>query len=89
MILNCLNNCNCNCISALCNLVENDYQYALNVLFSFIPNEKFGNLLNISPHALTMINIINAEFSLEVWFTDQPRQALETKDNVNLTLILR
>ena len=84
-----MNNCNRNCISALCNLVENDYQYALNVLFRFIPNEKFGNLLNISPLALTMINIVNTEFSLEVWFTDPSRQALETEDNVNLTLIMR
>ena len=84
-----MNNCNRTYISALYNLVENYYQYALNVLFSFIRNEKFGNLLNISPLALTMINIINTEFSVEVWFTDQTRQALETKDNVNLTLILR
>ena len=73
MILNCLNNCNRNCISALCNLVENDYKYALNVLFGFIPNKKFGNLLNISPHFLTIINIINTEFSVEVWFADQSR----------------
>ena len=32
-----------------CNLVKNDYQYASKVLFSFIPNKQFGQLLNISP----------------------------------------
>ena len=80
-----MNNPNRNCISALCNLVENDCQYALNVLFSFIPNEKFGNLLNISPLALTMINIINTDFSLEVWFTDESRKALGIEYNVNST----
>ena len=35
-----------------------------------------------------MMNIINTEFSsVEVWFTDQLSKALETKDNVNSTLI--
>ena len=31
-----------------CNLVENGYQHASEVLFSFVPNKKFGQLLNIS-----------------------------------------
>ena len=45
--------------------------------------------LNISPHVFTMMNTISTEFSsLEVWFTDQSRKALETEDNVNLTLII-
>ena len=72
-----------------CNLVKNDYQHASNVLFSFVPNEKFGNLLNISPHVFTMMNTINTEFPfVEVWFTDQSCKAFEIEDNVNLTLII-
>ena len=72
-----------------CNLVKNDYQHALKVLFSFVPNKKIGNLLNISPHASTMMDTINIEFSsVEVWFTDQSGKALEIEDNVNLTLII-
>ena len=72
-----------------CNLVKNDYQHASKVLFTFEPNKKFGNLLNISPHVFTMMNTINAEFSsVEVWFTDQSSKALEVEDNVNLTLII-
>ena len=35
-----------------CNLVKNDYQHASKVLFSFVPNKQFGQLLNISPHIL-------------------------------------
>ena len=42
-----------------CNLVKNDYQNASEVLFSFIPNTKFRQLLNISPHVFTMMNTIN------------------------------
>ena len=72
-----------------CNLVKNDYQHASKVLFSFVPNKKFGQLLNISPHVFTMMNKINTDFSsVEVWFTDQSSEALEIEHNVNLTLII-
>ena len=31
-----------------CNLVKNDYQDKSKVLFSFVPNKQFGQLINIS-----------------------------------------
>ena len=72
-----------------CNLVKNDYQHSSKVLFSFVPNKQFGQLINISPNTLTMINTVNTEFSfIKVWFTSQARKALEIEDNVNLTLII-
>ena len=72
-----------------CNLVKNDYQHTSKVLFSFVPNKQFGQLINISPHSLTMMNTVNTEFSfVEVWFTDQTSKALEIEDSVNLTLII-
>ena len=72
-----------------CNLVKNDYQHTSKVLFSFVPNKQFGQLINISPHSLTMMNTVNTEFSfVEDWFTDQVGKAPETEDNVNLTLII-
>ena len=72
-----------------CNLVKNDYQHTSKVLFSFVPNKQFGQLKNISPHSLTMMNKVNTEFSsVEVWFTDQASKTLEVEDNVNLTLII-
>ena len=72
-----------------CNLVKNDYQHTSKVLFTFVPNKTFGQLINISPHAFTMMNTVNTEFSyVEVWFTDQASKALEIEDNVNLTLII-
>ena len=73
-----------------CNLVKNDYQHTSKVLFSFVPNKQFGQLINISPHSLTMMNTVNTEFSyVEVWFTDQVSKALEIEDNVTLTLIIK
>ena len=72
-----------------CNLVKNDYQHTSKVLFTFVPNKEFGQLINISPHSLTMMNIVNTEFSsIEVWFTGQASKALEIEGNVNLTLII-
>ena len=58
------------------NLVKNDYQHTWKVLFSFVPNKQFGQLVNISPHSLTMLNTVNIEFSFaEVWFTDENTKA--------------
>ena len=72
-----------------CNLVKNDYQDTSKVLFTFVPNKKFGQLIYISPHSLTIINTVNIEFcAVEVWFTGKVRKALEIEDNVNLTLII-
>ena len=72
-----------------CNLVNNNYQQASKVLFTFVPNKQFGQLINIAPHSLTMLSTTNTEFSfIEVWFTDQNSEPLESEDNVNLTLII-
>ena len=61
-----------------CNLVNNNYQQASKVLFTFVPNKQFGQLINISPHSLTMLGTTNTEFSFnEVWFTDQNIVPLE------------
>ena len=72
-----------------CNLVKNDYQYTWKVLFSFVRNKQFGQLINTSTHSLTIINTANTEFSLvEVWFRDQASKALEIDDIVKLAIIL-
>ena len=66
-----------------CNLVKNDYQHTSKVLFSFVLNKQFGQLINISSHSLTMMNTVNTKFSfIELWFIDQASKALEIEDNV-------
>ena len=47
-----------------CNLVNNNYQQASKVLFTFVPNKQFGQLVTITPHSVTMLKTNNAEFSL-------------------------
>ena len=76
-------------VSVHCNLVKNNYQHSSKALFSFVPNKQFGQLINISPNTLTIMNTVNTEFSIiEVWFTNQASKAIEIQDNVNLTLII-
>ena len=41
-----------------CNIVKNNYQHISRVLFTFVPNKQFGQLIYISPHTLTMMNTI-------------------------------
>ena len=72
-----------------CNLVNNTYQQASKVLFTFVPNKQFGQLITISPHILTMLKTTNAEFQfIQVWFTDQNNRPLEIEDSMNITLII-
>ena len=72
-----------------CNLVNNNYQQASKVLFTFVPNKQFGQLVNIAPHSLIMLSTTNTEFSsIEMWFTDQSSEPLKIEDSVNLTLII-
>ena len=68
-----------------CNLVNNNYQQTSKVLFTFVPNKQFLQLINISPNSLTMLNTANTEFSsFEVWFTDQNSKPLEIEGNANM-----
>ena len=46
-----------------CNLVNNNYQQASQVLFTFMLNKQLGQLITITPHSLTMLKTTNAEFS--------------------------
>ena len=72
-----------------CNLVNNNYQQASKVLFTFVPNKQIGQLINVAPHTLIMLNTTSTEFlSIDVWFTDQNSEHLEIEDSVNLTLII-
>ena len=71
------------------NLVNNSYQQASRVLFTFVPNKQYGQLISISPNSLIFLKTMNTEFSeIEIWFTDQNNNSLEIEDNVNITLII-
>ena len=72
-----------------CNLVNNSYQQASRVLFTFVPTKQYGQLISISRKSLIFLKTMNTELSeIELWFPDQNNNALEIEDNVNISLII-
>ena len=66
-----------------CNIVNNDYQEDSRVLYTFVPDKSFGQLLDISPKNF---KTFNSEFSYtEVWFTNQNSKPPDIEDKNNIT----
>ena len=62
------------------NIVNNDYQQDSRVLYKFVPNHSFGQLLDISPKNIIFLKRFSSEnLYLEVWFTDQNSKLSEIK----------
>ena len=67
-----------------CNLVNNDYQQGLRILYTFVPNKPFGSLLEISPKNHLFLKTFNSEFQeIKIWFTNQNSKPLEVADKIN------
>ena len=73
-----------------CDIVNNDYQQDSRVLFTFVPNKPFGNLLEISATNHIFLKTFNSEYSeFKVRFTDQNSKSLEMEDRINLTRVIK
>ena len=73
-----------------CNIVNNGYQQELRVLYTFVPNKPFGNLIESSPANHVFLKTFSLEFqTIEVWFTDQNSQSFEIEYRINLTLVIK
>ena len=76
-------------ILVYCNIVNNSYQQDSRVLYTFISNKLFDQLLDISNKNLIFLKTFNSEFSyIEVWCTDQNSKSLEIEDKINITLVI-
>ena len=65
-------------------IVNNDYQQGSRVLYTFIPNKSYGQLLDISLFLCFFLYLktFNSESSrIEVWFIDQNSKRLEIKND--------
>ena len=72
-----------------CNVVNNSYQQNSRVLYTFVPNKSFGQLLDISSKSFIFLKAFDSEFSyVEAWFTDQNSRPLEIEDKINITLVI-
>ena len=70
----------------LWNIASSDYQLDSRVLYIFIRNKSFGQLLNISTNNFTYLKTFNSY--IEVWFTDQNSKSLEIENTINITLVI-
>ena len=72
-----------------CNIANNHFQRNSRVLYTFVPNNSFGQLLDISPKSFIFLKTFDSEFSYnEVWFTDQNSKPLEIEDIIKITLVI-
>ena len=73
-----------------CNIVNNDYQQDSRVLYAFVSNKSFDQLLDISPKKIIFLKTFDSEFSyIEVWFTHQNSKPLKIDYNkINITLVI-
>ena len=72
-----------------CNMVNNNYQHDLRVLYTPVPNKSFGSLQDISP-SNHIFKTFNSEYDeIVVWFTDQNSKPLEIEDRINLAMVIK
>ena len=70
------------------NVVNNGCQQKSRVLYTFVPNKSFGQLLDISPENFIFLKTFDSDFLyIEVWFTDQNSNPLEIEDKINIPLV--
>ena len=73
-----------------CNIFNNGYQQDSGALYTFVPNEPFGQLLEVSPTNLIFLKTFNSGFqATELWFTGKNNQPLEIEDRINLTVVIK
>ena len=70
-------------------LLKNSYQQNSRVVYTFVSNKSFGQLLDISPENLIFLKTFDSKFlCIELLFTDQNSNRLEIVDKINITLFI-
>ena len=73
-----------------CNTVENDYLQNSKLLYEFVPDKKFGQLISVKPPVFIQCKTRDTIFDyIEIWFTDQNINSLQIEDKVSVTLIIQ
>ena len=69
------------------NIINNDYQQDLRVLYACVPNKAFGQSLDISLKSFIFFKTFHSEFwYIDIWFTDDAKP-LEIGE-INITLVI-
>ena len=73
-----------------CNIVQDDYLQNSKLLYNFVPDNGFSQLLSIQPKTLIQSKTTDSIFDhIEIWFTDQNNNSLKIEDSVNVALIIQ
>ena len=73
-----------------CNLVQNDYLQNSKLLYEFVPDKKFGQLISVKPPVFIQCKTSDTIFDyIEIWFADQNNKSLQIRDEVSVTLIIQ
>ena len=77
-------------VLVFCNLVQNAYLQVSKVLFSFVPNSRFGNLISIAPQVLKYCDTVDSIFDYnEILFTDQNGRPLQIDHDITVSIITK
>ena len=72
-----------------CIIVNKENQQDSRVLYTFIPNISFGQLLDISPTSFLFLKTFKSKFLyVEVWFNDQKSKPSGTEDKISINLVI-
>ena len=72
-----------------CNIIRNDYLQNSKLLYEFVPDKTFRQLISVKPPAFIQCKTSDAIFDyIEIWFTDQNNNSLQIEDKVSDTLII-
>ena len=72
-----------------CNILNTYYQQNSRVLYTFVPNKLFGQLLDVFPKKCIFLKTFDSKFLYaEIWFTDQKSNPLEIEKWILITLLI-
>ena len=67
-----------------------DYLQNSKLLYEFVPDEKFGQLISVKSPVFIQCKTSDSIFDyIGIWFTDQNNKSLQIEDKVNVTLIIQ
>ena len=73
-----------------CNIVQNDYLQNSKLLYEFVTDKKFEQLISVKQpvfiHCKSSDTILDY---MEIWFTDQNNNSLQIEDKISATLIIQ
>ena len=77
-------------VLVFCNLVQNVYLQDIKLLFSFVPNSRFGNLLSIISQVLKYCDTVDSLFDyIEILFTVQNGMPLQIDADITVSIIIK